>query len=471
MHNYRSIFYLLIFFLINNYLISDQWESIRGTSEGLASIKYKGNTELNEWHYIYKSGRRYKQGFPVWASPAIAVILDRPYAFIGGYDQTLHCLDIANKKVIWRKLTNAPIISTPAIGNINGVDVVFFGSSDRTLYAYVAYTGRLLWTKELILPSPSLGEVYVESPCIVKDKIYVSVFAFDKSLPNNKQTGMLFILNKETGEILKKIQIVPGFINSPVGFNFDNKDFLILTTRKGLIKCIDVSLIEIKTVWEYQMPHEVLGTPVITTKTKTPTLYLGSKFGNFVAINALNGKIVWKKNTGDWIDNSACIGLVKDKLTVFVGSYDYNLYAFSAESGDLLWKKGLGGEVYSAPCFLNLNKKPVVAVSALDNHLYLIDAETGQIVTAFFTGNPIWDKISKGSEAFSSPVAIESENNSALIFGSFNDTVYTIPIDKPCTLTAMARSNRSLWVSLFVVFIVFTFVIIPIVIKTDHNSY
>ena len=78
----------------------EDWIALRGNIEGRASIKYDGQSELKEWHYIYKSGRRYKMGLAVWASPALSIIGGKPMAFIGGYDQTLHALDLIDKKVV-----------------------------------------------------------------------------------------------------------------------------------------------------------------------------------------------------------------------------------------------------------------------------------------------------------------------------------------------------------------------------------
>ena len=50
---------------ISNTATAHQWPALRGTSEGQGSLVYEGNTELREWHYTYKSGRRYETGLAV----------------------------------------------------------------------------------------------------------------------------------------------------------------------------------------------------------------------------------------------------------------------------------------------------------------------------------------------------------------------------------------------------------------------
>ncbi len=446
-------------------VISAEWYSGRGTGEGKASIIYSGDRELNEWHYIYKSNRRYKPGLAVWASPALAVVGGHPMAFIGGYDQTMHALDLVEKNVVWRKITNGEIQSAPAIAKVDGADVVFWGSADRTVYAYSAFSGRKLWTRELIEPSSTLGQIFISSPYIHGNNLYISCFAYDKSIPRNEQRGFLFCLDTKTGDIRFRLAVSTGILSDPVGFEIDGRQYIAVCARRGLLQCFDVNADMPNKVWEYQMPHEVLASPVVTVDTDPPMLYLGSKYGNFTAVNARNGKEVWQKMAGNWIDNSASIGEINGRKTVFVGSHDYCVYSFDAQTGNLNWKKPVGGEVFSTPTFFRVDGEPYICIASLDNHLYIIDAKNGIIFNSYFTGNPIWDKLPKGEYLWGSPASIEAGADTCIVYGSFNDMVYSIPIMKPCAITAMARSVKSLWISLLAVFLIFCGIIMPVVLK------
>jgi outer membrane protein assembly factor BamB len=218
------------------------------------------------------------------------------------------------------------------------------------------------------------------------------------------------------------------------------------------------------------MPHEVMGSPVVSADDDAPLLFLGSKFGNLIAIDARTGERRWQRMAGNWIDNSACIGELDDRKVVYVGSHDYNVYAFEAATGELLWKRALGGEVHSAPCFFNLQGKPTVGVASLDNHVYALDAATGEIITSFFSGTPLWDKVAKGETLWGSPAAIEAAGDTVLVYGSFNDYVYVLPLSGECSLRAMARSTSSLWLSLLLVFVVFCGVVLPIVLRIPSRG-
>lgn len=51
-----------------------------------------------------------------------------------------------------------------------------------------------------------------------------------------------------------------------------------------------------------------------------------------------------------------------------------------------------------------------------------------------------------------------------IVHGSFNDTVYILPLVRECSVKAMAYSPKSLWWGLLTVFILFCVVILPVVL-------
>jgi len=218
------------------------------------------------------------------------------------------------------------------------------------------------------------------------------------------------------------------------------------------------------------MPHEVFGSPVIADMGPSGTmLFLGSKYGNIVAIDAGTGEAVWRQMAGNWIDNTGCVGEIGGEKVVYFGSHDYRVYGFVAKSGKLLWKRALGAEVYSAPSFFTANGRAYVSVSVLDNHLYLLDGESGDVVTSFYTGNPIWDKLAKGENLWGSPAVVAAEENSVAVHGSFNGKAYVLPLFGECSLTAMAHSSATLWWGLLTVFILFCGVVLPVVLLVGRS--
>ena len=448
--------------------IDTLWTSLRGTAASRGTCQWVGDAPpplVREWHFTSKTRRRYKPGLAVWASPAVAVVAGEPMAFIGGYDQTMNALNLRTKERVWAKITNGEIAAPPAVGLVGSRQIVYFGSADRTVYALAARDGRPLWTRQLVAATTTLSTARLSAPHLRDGVLYITCFAYDRALSRNDQTAWLIALDMGDGRELWRVAVSNGPVSSPVGYDLAGRYVVLVAAQKGQLSAFDVSGGgPARRLWQYQMPHEVLGSPAVLAG-EAPLVFLGSKFGNLVALDGRTGREAWKRMAGNWIDNTACIGELDGEAVVFTGSHDYKVYAFRARDGEPLWSRPLGGEVYSAPCFFDLNGVPAVAAAALDDHLYVLDARTGRINTSYFTGRPIWDKVAKGDTLWGSPVVFEAGRETAVVYGSFNDTVYVLPLVKKCSLQAKVRSAGGLWLGLGIVLVVFMGVVLPIVLK------
>lgn len=450
-----------------------RWSSIRGDAGGRASIAWdtgREPPEIQEWLFRSRGQRRHKPGLTVWASPALAVVNGKPMAFIGGYDQRMHGLDLATGERVWSQITNGEIASAPAVGHVGGRQVVFWGSADRTVYAHFADDGRRLWTRELIRPTSTMGDAILSAPLLHDGKIYITCFVYDSALSRYDQKGWLFALRQQDGRVLWKYEASRGPVGAPAGRKIDGRFIVFVAARKGLLQAVDVSGERPSPVWSYQMPQEVMGTPVLQPDAGEPLLFLGSKFGNFKALDALTGREVWQRMTGNWIDNTAAIGEVEGEEIVFVGSHDYNVYAFRTADGARLWRSRLPGEVYSAPGFFHYNDVPALAVAAHDNHLYVLDARDGEPITAFFTGLPVWGMISKGDTLWGSPAVFEAGDRTAVVHGSYGDIVLIVPLSGKSAVRAQPSSPLKIWYGTGITALIFFLVILPILNRLPDKA-
>lgn len=443
------------------------WPSQRNGPAGAAVCEwpaFEAGQAPAEWHFKSKGSRRYERGLAVWASPAAVIVGNRPMAFVGGCDNTMHALDLTTKKRVWFKITNGPIRDAPAVAEVNGEQVVFWGSSDRFVYAHKAADGERLWTRETMAPSATLGDVEIWSPLAHDSVIYITMFAYDRSMPRNLQTGRMAALAAEDGRKLWDTEVTQGPVNSPAGATIDGRFTAFTVARRGQVSAWLVGASGAERAWTAQLPHEALGSPAVLEAADNPLLFIGSKFGNIIALDARTGREKWKYMTGNWIDNSACVARVNGTNMVFVGSYDYHLYAFRAEDGHLLWRKRVGGEIYSAPCFFFDRGMPIVAVAALDNHVYALNAGDGRVETSFFTGQPIWDKVAKGETLWGSPIAIQAGADAIMVHGSYNGFVFTMPMSGDVSIRAKVQRATTLWRALLIVGGAFLFVVIPLML-------
>jgi outer membrane protein assembly factor BamB len=75
-------------------------------------------------------------------------------------------------------------------------------------------------------------------------------------------------------------------------------------------------------------------------------LFIGSDDGHVYALDALNGKLLWKFKTGGRVSSSAAVYDNK----VYVVSFDGFIYCLGWKSGKELWRfKTAGERVFSAP--------------------------------------------------------------------------------------------------------------------------
>ena len=444
------------------------WPMDRRDPGSTASCAWAGGPSLPEWHYARLTKRKFRDGVPVWASPALAVVEGRPMAFIGGCDQTLHALDLARKERVWSRVTNGPVTSTPAVGTVRGLPVVFFASSDRSVYACLAHDGAPLWTRELFAPTNTMGDAVLASPLLHAgpdgDTLYVTGFAYDRAIARNVQSARLFALDTASGRVRSSTEVSQGPVSSPVGKEIDGRFLVYVAARKGRLACLDVSGETPVERWHHQMPHEVLGSPSLAAAGGREMLYLGSKYGNLVALDARTGEEVWKRMAGNWIDNTVSVGVVAGEPVVFAGAPDYKVHAYDAAPGDPLWTRGLGGEVFAAPAVFTHAGKPALATACLDNHVYLLDAATGKVLTSYFTGAPLWDKVSKGDVLWGSPAVLEAVSDEAVVVGAYSGTVYVLPVAGECSLRTQAWSPSALWLGLLITAAAFLLVVLPLVL-------
>jgi quinohemoprotein ethanol dehydrogenase len=125
----------------------------------------------------------------------------------------------------------------------------------------------------------------------------------------------------------------------------------------------------LKTKWTFQAgTFKISGSPSVATVHGVSRLYIGSWSGVFYALNAVSGKQIWSFQVdlvgrcnaakGCRIGSSAQVDPTNN--LVFFGAANGYLYALNASNGKLVWKKLLGKsndgyEIWSSPVLYNGN--------------------------------------------------------------------------------------------------------------------
>jgi outer membrane protein assembly factor BamB len=118
---------------------------------------------------------------------------------------------------------------------------------------------------------------------------------------------------------------------------------------------------------------------------KNGVIYFGGNDGYFYAVEAKDGKLVWKVSVGSEITTSAAVG----ENLVFFGCMDGKLYAMDIHTGSEKWSKNTGVSNRSSPAIVGsiLYLGGAVAFLALDSR----------------TGDLLWVFDTKGGATYASP--------------------------------------------------------------------
>jgi len=118
--------------------------------------------------------------------------------------------------------------------------------------------------------------------------------------------------------------------------------------------------------WQYFFPCSTYSSPVVVDG----VLYTGSYCGDFEALDAVTGQVLWSKSyLGGVIDSAA----VADGVVYVTAKEAATVYAFNASTGAPVWTAHTGDWIYSNPTVWN----GIVFVGAADGKLYAFDAGSG----------------------------------------------------------------------------------------------
>jgi outer membrane protein assembly factor BamB len=119
--------------------------------------------------------------------------------------------------------------------------------------------------------------------------------------------------------------------------------------------------------WSIDLEKCIDATPVIANAADRAVIYIGSHSGLFVAIDLLNGTLIWECRVPDRIESSAA---VVNELVVF-GCYDHHIYALDQNTGQIRSSFETTGQVKCSPTVDPVTLQ--VWIGCHGNTLYCLD--------------------------------------------------------------------------------------------------
>jgi outer membrane protein assembly factor BamB len=238
----------------------------------------------------------------------------------------------------WRFKTGAKVRSTPLV--VDGT--VYCGSEDGHLYAVAADTGTLRWK------APIGGDVS-SSPAAKGNLVYIV-----------SGDGALCALDRTSGR--ERWRTKTG---APLKFEY---------------------LPDEPRIFDYYGPS-----PTVSGD----RVYFGSSDGSVYAVDAADGRVIWKFATGQWVHATPAVV----DGTVYVGNYDGQFFALDEKTGSVRWKYQVARDK-QFPMPVALIASPAVADGTV---VFASNAPTGVVALDTRSGELRWRVDHPGSIINSSP--------------------------------------------------------------------
>lgn len=238
--------------------------------------------------YIY--GLNAKNGTLLWKYPAKeavlgAVTIDNGIAYIGASDHTFRAINIKSGKLLWENTSIKGYIETkPLIYK----DQVIFGAWDNNMYSLNKNTGKLLWKWDGDLTRMHFSPAAVW-PVAAHDKVFFTA-------PDRVMTA----LDAKTGKTIWRTK--ESMVRETIGLSEDKKRIYSKTMQDSVV-CYSASANQPERLWatdvKYGYDHAA-SMPV----EKDNIVFGSTKNGIIFALNAFNGKVLWKHKIGNSLINT-----------------------------------------------------------------------------------------------------------------------------------------------------------------------
>ncbi len=237
-----------------------------------------------------------------------------------------YCVSVENGKLLWRQKLGKPITGSITIDGSN----VYFGSSDSCFYALKLMSGAPVWSYQ------SWGNFCIAKPLVYKNKIFVGAcdgnfYAFDK-----RKGSILWVWHNEQTDSRQAPALV-----SPCG---DDKRVYI-AAPDGYLTALNTDTGTVSQRTNRWAVRESIGM-------KDSILYAKTTQDTIIAINLNADTLLWAMDAGYGLD-CAPTQLIVDGGTLFVTTKNGLVIALDALTGEPKWQHKIGNSLLTTPCTLS----------------------------------------------------------------------------------------------------------------------
>jgi outer membrane protein assembly factor BamB len=280
---------------------------------------------------------------------------DRPWPTYG-YDNARQHISPYSHRPPYKRLWTIDAHDSLEFPPTVGYDTVYLAQQKGLFFALNAENGLVRWKK-------SLGRCAAASPTIGKGVVYVSYMHKVVCAQGQEGAdGFVAAWDAETGRERWRYRTAP-VESSP-----------LLRGNRLFVGSWDHGVHAInanngKRIWRFEADNEVNTAAAYWNG----RIFIGSDSGTLYSLSAKTGALLWSARSGSGEFWYATPTVAYGR--VYIGNTDGTMYVYGAKSGKLLWARPLGSYIYGAAAVYRRK----VFVGTYDGKFYALDAATGDV--------------------------------------------------------------------------------------------
>lgn len=266
-------------------------------------------------------------------------IIHNNTVFFGNLTGILYALDLKTGTKKWEYKTENQIMGAPALLVSGGREILAVGSYDYYLHGVDAKTGKGLWKYE--------SDNFLNgAPAVIDGK---AVFG--------GCDGFLHLVDMISGKSSGKVEVATYVASSPSV----EKGQAFVGDYDGGFTCIDLNTKKI--AWHFENKDSNM--PFIASPALVGNrIVIGSRDKMIYCFNKADGKVLWKRNTGNRVEASA---VVNQKQALVVNMRG-DLMLLNLSDGKPVWTYQVGTSVVNTPAVTQQG----IVVAASDGNIYFL---------------------------------------------------------------------------------------------------
>jgi outer membrane protein assembly factor BamB len=298
-----------------------------------------------------------------------------------------------------------------------GYGRVYLAQQKGLFFALDAQTGRVHWRK-------SNGRCAASSPTIGKGVVYQSYMHPVECLQDQAGAdGFVVAWDADTGRELWR------FKSSPI------ESSPLLKGRRLFVGAWDHGVYALnarngKRIWRFEADDQV-NTSAAYWRGR---IFIASDGGMLYSLSARTGKLLWSAGSQSRFGSREFFYATPTVAhgRVYIGNTDGTMYVFGAKTGRLLWARPLGTYIYGAAAVY----KRKVFVGTYDGHFYALDAATGDTV---------WEIDDAGGTVHAAPTVIDGLVYYAICSTCGSEASRAVAGGTDSTFAVRARDGKKVW--------------------------